>query len=255
MPELPDVEVLKNYCRQNILDRQIDSLFVRNNRVIKSSPMTLRKHLEGETFKQVGRHGKYLFLSTDQRELVLHFGMTGSVRYIERKGDIDHSPFCIDFKDGSRFAFITIRKLGKVMLVNDRKKFIDKNRLGPDAYAIDKTGFREAVGNNRGSIKYRLMNQKKIAGIGNIYSDEILYQTGILPQRTELDEEEVDRLFSNMKRIFDVSIRHGAAPDELPSRYLLKRRNQGERCGICAGRISKKTINGRISYFCGCHQK
>ena len=254
MPELPDVEVLKNYCRQNILDRKIDSLVVKNNRVIKSSPVTLRKYLEGEAFRQADRHGKYLFLATDKRELVLHFGMTGSVRYMEKNGDIDHCPFIIDFNDGSRFGFITIRKLGKVMLIDDRKKFIDKNRIGLDAYGIDKTGFQKAI-RNGGSIKYRLMNQKKIAGIGNIYVDELLYQTSILPERTKLDKEEVESLFINMKRIFDVSIRHGAEPDEFPSRYLIKRRKQGENCGICAGRINKKTINGRSSYFCSRHQK
>jgi formamidopyrimidine-DNA glycosylase len=254
VPELPDVEVFKNYCRQNILDRKIDSLVVKNNRVIKSSPATLRKHLEGETFRQADRHGKYLFLATGKKELVLHFGMTGSVRYIANKEDIDHSPFIIDFNDGSRFAFITIRKFGKVMIVNDRKKLIDKNKLGPDAYGIDKTGFQKAIGNG-GTIKYRLMNQKRIAGIGNIYADEILYQTSILPERTELDKEEVESLFADMKRIFDVSIRHGADPDEFPFRYLIKRRKQGENCGICAGRISKKTINGRSSYFCDRHQK
>lgn len=254
MPELPDVEVFKNYCHRYILDRKIDRVTARNNRVMKSSPATLKKHLEGRAFTQTARHGKYLFLATDDRELVLHFGMTGSVLYMEDPRDIEHCPLRLDFDDGTRFAFISVRKLGKVLLVEDKKKFIEKNNLGPDAYEMDKALFQKAV-EKGGSIKSRLMNQKKLAGIGNIYSDEILYQSGIHPEKKELTQEEIDTLFTTMKRIFDVSIRHKADPEEFPSRYLTKRREQGEPCGICEGRISKEKISGRSSYFCSRHQK
>ncbi|MFO7912695.1 MAG: DNA-formamidopyrimidine glycosylase family protein [Desulfotignum sp.] len=254
MPELPDVAVFKNYCHRHILDRKIARVTARNNRVMKSSPATLRKHLEGRAFKQTTRHGKYLFLATDTRELVLHFGMTGSVLYMEDLQDIEHAPLILDFDDGTRFAFISVRKLGKVLLIDDQKKFIEKNRLGPDAYEIDKALFQKAV-EKGGSIKSRLMNQKKLAGIGNIYSDEILYQSGIHPEKKEVTQEEIDTLFTTMNRIFDVCIRHKADPDEFPSRYLTKRREQGQPCGICDGRISKEKISGRSCYFCNQHQK
>ncbi len=254
MPELPDVAVFRNYCHQHILDRKIARVTARNNRVMKSSPATLRKHLEGRVFIQTGRHGKYLFLVTDTRELVLHFGMTGSVRYMEDPEDIEHAPLILDFDDGTRVAFICVRKLGKVLLIEDREKFIEKNKLGPDAYEIDKALFQKAV-EKGGSIKSRLMNQKKLAGIGNIYSDEILYQSGIHPEKKEVTEQEIDILFTSMQRIFEVCIRHKADPDEFPSRYLTKRREQGQPCGICDGRISKEKISGRSSYFCTRHQK
>ena len=254
MPELPDVEVFRKYCHQHILDRKIDRVTARNNRVMKSSPATLRKHLEGRAFTQTTRHGKYLFLATDDRVLVLHFGMTGSVSYMENPRDIEHAPLIIDFDDDTRFAFISVRKLAKVLLIADKKKFIEKNNLGHDACEMDKALFQKAV-EKGGSIKSRLMNQKKLAGIGNIYSDEILYQSGIHPEKKELTQEEIDTLFSSMQRIFDVSIRHKADPDEFPSRYLTKRREQGEPCGICEGRITKEKISGRSCYFCSRHQK
>jgi len=255
MPELPDVEVFREYCRQNILDRKIDRLMIKNSRVMKSSPSTLRKHLEGAVFRQTGRHGKYLFLATDNRELVLHFGMTGRVRFTDKHPEkMDHSPLIIDFEDGTCFVFITVRKLGKVLLIDDRNAFIEKKRLGPDAMDIDRPGFQNAI-EKGGSIKSRLMNQKKIAGIGNVYADEILYQTGILPERKTIDRKETGRLFNNMQRILKVSIRHKADPGECPERYLINRREQGAKCGICEGRISKKTIRGRSSYFCDRHQK
>jgi formamidopyrimidine-DNA glycosylase len=134
MPELPDVEVFRKYCHQHILGRKIDSVTAKNNRVMKSSPSTLKKHLEGHKFRQTGRHGKYLFLATDTRELVLHFGMTGSVRYMEDPQDIEHAPLILDFTDGSRFAFITVRKFGKVLLIDDQKKFIEENKVNRAAY-------------------------------------------------------------------------------------------------------------------------
>ena len=145
MPELPDVAFFRNYCHQHILDRKIARVIARNNRVMKSSPATLRKHLEGRAFTQTARHGKYLFLATDDRALVLHFGMTGSVRYMEDPEDIELAPLILDFDDGTRVAFICVRKLGKVLLIDDREKFIEKNKLGPDAYEIDKALFKKAV--------------------------------------------------------------------------------------------------------------
>ena len=255
MPELPDVEVFREYCRQNILDRKIERLTIKNSRVMKSSASTLRKHLQGAVFRQTARHGKYLFLATDTRELVLHFGMTGHVRFTDEHPDKpDHSPLIIDFDDGNCFIYITVRKLGKILLINDRNAFIEKYSLGPDAMDIDRPGFQNAI-EKGGSIKSRLMNQKKIAGIGNVYADEVLYQTDILPDRKSIDREETDRLFKNMQRILKVSIRHKAEPGECPDRYLINRREQGAKCGICDGRISKKTISGRSSYFCDRHQK
>jgi formamidopyrimidine-DNA glycosylase len=254
MPELPDVEVFREYCRQNVLDRKIDRLTIKNSRVMKSSPSTLRKHLEGAVFRETGRHGKYLFLATDKRELVLHFGMTGQVRFMDEHPEKkDHSPLIIYFDDGTCFAYITVRKLGQVLLIDDRNTFIEKKQLGPDAMDIDGPGFQKAL-ERGGGIKSRLMNQKKLAGIGNVYADEILYQTGILPERKSIDRKETDRLFNTMQRIFEVSIRHNADPGECPERYLIKRREQGTECGICEGRISKKTISGRATFFCSRHQ-
>lgn len=255
MPELPDVEVLREYCRQNVLDRKIDRLTIKNSRVMKSSPSTLRKHLEGTVFRQAGRHEKYLFFGTDKRELVLHFGMTGRVMFMDEHPEkLDHSPLVIDFDDGSCFAYITVRKLGQVQLIADKDTFIEKKQLGPDAMGIDRPGFHKAV-EKGGSIKSRLMNQKHIAGIGNVYADEILYQTGILPDRKTIDRKETDRVFNTMQRIFEVRIRHNADPGKCPERYLINRREQGAACGICKGRISRKTISGRPAYFCGQHQK
>ncbi|MEE4363478.1 MAG: DNA-formamidopyrimidine glycosylase family protein, partial [Desulfotignum sp.] len=201
MPELPDVEVFRKYCHQHILDKKIDRVTAKNNRVMKSSPATLRKHLEGRAFTQTARHGKYLFLATDDRVLVLHFGMTGRIAYMENPREIEHAPLIIDFDDDTRFAFISVRKLGKVLLIDDQKKFMEKNNLGHDAYEMDKALFQTAV-EKGGSIKSRLMNQQKLAGIGNIYSDEILYQSGIHPEKKELTQEEIETLFSSMQRIF-----------------------------------------------------
>jgi formamidopyrimidine-DNA glycosylase len=217
--------------------------------------------LKNEKFKSTSRHAKYLFAHTDNKKtLVLHFGMTGYLSYYKNDKDKPgHTRMLIDFENGYHLAFDCLRKLGRIYLIHDMEKFIEKKKLGPDPLTgkMNLTKFRNLLEGKRGSVKTTLMNQEIISGIGNIYSDEILFNAGIHPaSKTEkLNDEQIKKLFYMMIKVLNKAIDVDADAGKMPATYLLTKRKSGNDCPICSGKIKKQTINGRSSYFCDKHQK
>lgn len=242
MPELPDVEIYKNYLTSTILQKKIEKIIINDKRIIECYTKEL-KNLENNYFVNISRHGKYCFLCTNKANyLILHFGMTGSVKYYKEKIDPKHAVLIILFSNGYKLAFINIRKLGKVFFSQDQQKFIKKNNLGPDALSLDKNGFIKLIQSKKGNIKGLLMKQEDISGIGNIYSDEILYQSSIHPQRKNknLTMDEISTIYQNMHKVFNLAINIRVQLEKFPSSYLINRRKDGRNCGICTGKIQKK---------------
>lgn len=161
--------------------------------------------------------------------------------------------------DGRRLVFDCQRKLGELRLIEDPDAFINDNDLGPDALSddIDEASFQSLLENYRGGAKTLLMKQEAVAGIGNVYSDEILFQAGVHPKRkaSTLDEDEASRLFDVMKKVLKTAIDAGAEPDELPDDYLIPRQGDDETCPRCGKKIKTMKVNGRTSYICSTCQK
>jgi formamidopyrimidine-DNA glycosylase len=263
MPELPDVEVFKGYLDATALHQEITEVAVRSRQILGNiSSQKLKDHLENRQFESTRRHGKYLFVHLDSGSwLVVHFGMTGFLKYFR---DMDHEPeharLLVNFANGYHLAYDSQRKLGEVGVVEDMQKFIEKKKLGPDALdpALDFNAFSKAFLKSRAMIKSALMNQGLVAGIGNIYSDEILFQAGIHPRTkvTQLKEEDQRKLFDAMKEVLQVAIAHRMNPEEFPNHYFLPHRRKGEECPRCHGEIDTVKISGRTAYYCPrCQQK
>jgi formamidopyrimidine-DNA glycosylase len=124
--------------------------------------------------------------------------------------------------------------------------------LDPDALQISLDDFQEALSGSRASIKSALMNQQIVAGIGNVFSDEILFQAGVHPARKagDLDEKTLKSLFKAMGKVLDKAIQAGADPDRFPKSFILSHRHGDEKCPKCSGRIKSKKISGRTAFFC-----
>jgi formamidopyrimidine-DNA glycosylase len=263
MPELPDVQGLKQYMDATSLHQTICNVSIFDNRILKDvNASTLREHLKDAKLQSTSRHGKYLFASlSNGGNLVLHFGMTGDLLYHSNPEDEpDHTRFALIFANGSQLSFINVRRLGKVGFCENRKSFTHQRHLGPDALdpKLERDGFISKYKNRRGMIKPALMNQSIVAGIGNLYSDEILFQTGIHP-RTKvktLSEKTLGAIYKAMRRILKTAARHGGVPDELPKGWLLKSMQKGEdTCPRCHAKIKKVTVSGRTAHFCPNCQK
>jgi formamidopyrimidine-DNA glycosylase len=255
VPELPELEVFKRYVDSTSLHQNIETIEVKNGKVLGSVSADGLKHgLEGRRFESTRRHGKHLFVELgDGRWLLLHFGMTGSLKYYK---DADEEPaharVLISFRNGHHLAFDDQRLFGKVDLIEDPDSYVEEHKLGLDPLDLDFPAFRERLEGRRGGIKATLMNQRIFAGIGNIYSDEILFQVRLHPRTIvgRLDADAFRYLHTQTRRVLHEAIEHGTDPGGLPDSYLLPHRREGEDCPRGNGTIQKTKAAGRTAFYC-----
>jgi formamidopyrimidine-DNA glycosylase len=261
VPELPDVEVFKNYLNATALHQTISGVEVREGSLLgEVSERDLRSHLKGSRLEKARRHGKYLLVEVAGGGfLVLHFGMTGFLRYFknpEQSGE--HTRMQIDFSGGYHLAYDCQRKLGLIDWVEDSEAFVARKELGDDPMheQFDESRFRELMEGRRGSVKSALMNQSVIAGIGNIYSDEILFQAGIHSRSrvVHLKRHDLEALYDALREVLDTAIEAKADPSNMPTHYLTTVRGQEDTCPKCGGGLAAEKVSGRTSYYCTDHQ-
>ncbi len=254
MPELPDVETFRRYLNATALHQRIAGVRVREKRVLDGvSAGRLGRALKGGRFEATDRRGKYLFVRTDgEAVLVLHFGMTGSLAYEKEREPGEHDCILFDFKGGYRLAYICQRLLGRVTLSESAEAFAQENESGPDALDVSEDEFVAILKDSKASMKSCLMDQKRMAGIGNIYSDEILFQSRISPKHStnRLETKQQKQLYRQMQRVLRMAIDRKADPSRVPSSWLLPHRKEGEKCPRCRGKIVKGKVGARSAYWC-----
>jgi formamidopyrimidine-DNA glycosylase len=262
MPELPDVEIFRRYLEAQGLHRQVHHVEVRHSRILrKISESDLQRELRGQSMVATRRHGKHLLVKlSGGKWLAIHFGLDGSFFF---HGPGDHAPtharLIWTFTDNNHLAYVSRRMLGGIELIDDPDRFISGHALGADILSeeFEAEAFRKALADKRRTVKAALMDQETMAGIGNIYSDEILFQAGIHPQRpiSALSAEETANLYRVMKEVLQTAIDNQADPGRFPASYLTRIRRKGSRCPKCGGSIEQRKIGGRTSYFCPRCQK
>lgn len=262
MPELPDVEVFRQYMNSTSLNKKITDIPVAEKDILKgASGKRLKKSLKSQSFTETTRHGKFLFALLDNDMYVgFHFGMTGFLQYYKSEDTKPgHVRFLVEFSNGYHLAFDCQRKLGNIRLVKDLEKFIEKEKLGPDALSEDFSlnDFMEALKGRRGAIKSTMMNQNIMAGVGNVYSDEIFFQVGMDPSApvNKLKPKTVKELYHKMKEVLKTAIDSGADPEKFPKGYFLPLRYKGEECPRCGKTLKAKKVSGRTAIYCPKCQK
>lgn len=254
MPELPDVETFRRYFQKHALHRRIADVIVAAPEMVKEgSAGALGAALRGQVFRQAGRHGKYLLAATEGGGwLVLHFGMTGFLSYLDHPADIPpHVRLRILFDDGSALDYDNQRKFGEIRWTEDRKEFLKQKGLGPDALS-SATDVASLLAPRRGSVKGALMDQSLVSGIGNVYADEILFQARVHPAAPveRLSPDDLERIAVWSRRVLETAIDHEADPESMPAGYLLPHRRKGEACPRCGGLVESLKVAGRTTYFC-----
>ncbi|HKK14259.1 MAG TPA: DNA-formamidopyrimidine glycosylase family protein [Gammaproteobacteria bacterium] len=255
MPELPDVEVFKRYLDATALHQPIDQVTVRDERVLgRVSSRTLRHRLSGREFQSTRRHGKYLFAElTGSGWLALHFGMTGFLKYFKNEEpDPEHDMLLVRFSNGYGLGYNNRRRLGTVDFTPHTEDFIARHSLGPDALAMDRETLDALLRAHRGTIKPLLMDQSALAGLGNVYTDEILFQAAIHPRTPvpRLDAGARRRLYRSMTQVLTTTIERGADPARFPRTYLTPHRRAGASCPRCGAPLKQIRISGRATYYC-----
>jgi formamidopyrimidine-DNA glycosylase len=260
MPELPEVENFKRYLNATSLHQRITSVEVRDAYVLKRvSARELARRLKGRRFESSCRHGKHLFVRAyGDLWLRLHFGMTGSLRYFKQEEQApSHTRVLFMFEKHYCLAFEDQRKFGEIGLTEDVDQFLKKRRLGPDALDVDLAKFQNILARHRGAVKSILLNQKLIAGIGNIYADEILFRARMHPatQTSALSNKEVAELSRATRYVLRKAIEAKADVDHMPKSWLLPHRGKGGKCPRCCRELKSSTIGGRTAWFCAHCQK
>ncbi|MEX0685634.1 MAG: DNA-formamidopyrimidine glycosylase family protein [Balneolales bacterium] len=256
MPELPDMEAARIYAESTSLNQKIETIIVRNSRVIRGlSHKDLEKALVGNSFVSTYRYGKHLFLKLDNDQwMTMHFGMTGNLKYYKDEDDAPpYERVAIHFDNGHALAFDCLRMLGRINLTDDPKHFIQSKNLGPDALEIDQSSFIEKLKSKKGTnLKATLMEQELIAGIGNVYSDEILFQAGLNPKKTpaELDDATFSNLYNVTRNVLEIAVRSETNHEGIPETFLLVNRKKGKPCPKGNGKIKTMKVAGRTSYYC-----
>ncbi len=277
MPEIPEVEAFKSYCTAHCLRKPIvDIKIVDASAIQQPSSTVFKKALLDHTFTSVERLGKYLIIhvSNSDEKLVMHFGLTGSLFYTADKDErVPFSRVQFIFKNGI-LHWTCIRKFGKLWLVEDLQSITGLKKLGFDALTITKKQFLQLLSDNeQKNIKAFLMDQDIIAGIGNEYSDEALFQAGIDPHHSikDLSDSTRQELYTMLHKVLLYAIKiqkknsetasgphllSNEARESFAASYLQAHRHIDMVCPKNKNHALKKaTIAGRTTYYCPIDQK
>jgi len=273
LPELPEVETIRLSLEDKIKGLQIEQVEVLMPKIIKM-PDTIedfKERVQGKTIKGLSRRGKYLLLHLSQENLlVLHLRMTGRFLYVAQYEEITkhtHVVFCLN--NGYQLRFIDIRQFGTIYLLkeNEFNSIKGLHNLGPEPLGenFTKEGLTEALAKKNKKIKQVLLDQDVVAGLGNIYADEVLFEAHILPERTasSLTVNEIQALYYSILKVLKEAICHRGTSfrDYVDSggqkgehqNHLKVYQRQGQECSRCCCQLKKEKIAGRSSHYCpGC---
>lgn len=274
MPELPEVETIRRIIGPQVSGRSITSLEIHNPQIIAFPDAdTFSSSLVGCSFTGMSRRGKFLIFHLDNgSRLVLHLRMTGQMLvtpadYQEEK----HTHLKAELSDGKQIRYIDIRRFGRFWLLGkdqaDTVTGMDKLGIEPDDKLLTANFLIEKLNKRKKAIKEMLHDQTIIAGIGNIYSDEILHAARIYPEKScnALTNAEWKRLAEQIPKVIAWAIE---ANEITPEDYLAGKGKEyrntpflkayghnGKPCEICGTLFEKLTVGGRSSCYCPKCQK
>jgi formamidopyrimidine-DNA glycosylase len=184
--------------------------------------------------------------------------MSGSLDYSKNnKQPPRHTRVLFVFATKHSLAFDDQRQFGQIGLLKDVDEFLKKHGLGPDALEIDLREFKKILGKHRGAVKSVLLKQKLIAGIGNIYADEILFHARLHPatEMSRMSDKALTKLFRTTHFVLEKAIAARADAHQMPKSWLLPHRGKGGKCPRCGTKLKSAKIGGRTAWFCPNCQK
>lgn len=270
MPELPEVETIRRQLGPQLVDRSIVEAWSH-----QSEKFTPARELTGATIRSHDRRGKFLLFPTDDdRELVVHLGMTGRLQFSpHRVPGADAAPTDVDgpyrrawwaLDDGRRLDFVDVRRFGRIRVVptGDYSTIPTLHAAGPEPFDPDFDGrqFWERLRRSRRKIKTQLLSQRPVAGIGNIYADEALWLAEINPRATRLSIERASRLLDSLRQALTTGLANGGTTlrdyrdaegqSGQNQQALLVYGRSGKPCRRCDRSLISIIIDARTTTWC-----
>lgn len=263
MPELPEVETIRGQLAPRLEGQTFAVVDILDSRLTRPlDPREVAAELQGERVVAVERRGKYLVVRLDGgAALLVHLRMTGSFGF----EPTSHERAVVELEDGSRLVYRDVRRFGTWLVVpgDELEPYIaGKNGPEPLGPAFTSSWLAGRLAVRRAALKAVLLDQRVVAGLGNIYADEALWRALLSPlrQASRLEPEEVRRLHRAIRATLRTGIaRHGAslrdylAPDgsegEMQTEFRVYGR-EGEPCDRCGAQIAKTRVGGRGTWYC-----
>jgi formamidopyrimidine-DNA glycosylase len=269
VPELPEVETIRRKLEPHLVGRRFDRVEIDDSRLVRPfEPQAVAAELDGERVEALDRRGKYLIVRFESgRSLLIHLRMTGSLRHAKRGllAEDPHRRAVVKLDDGSDVAYRDVRRFGTWLLLEPGElepylgTKVGREPLGP---SFNARHLGERLSNRRAPLKAALLDQRTVAGLGNIYVDEALWRARLHPFRPaeSLDAEEVRQLTRAIKEVLKAgitrqgaSLRDYATPDggrgRMQDRFRVYGR-EGRPCTRCGTPIDKIRAAGRGTWYC-----
>ena len=273
MPELPEVETVRRSLAGRLVGRRIAEVtrIAWMRTIAEPSPELFRELLRDRLVTGVERRAKYLVIRLDRDDvLVVHLRMTGRLTLQNSEAEPDHHTHVVlRLEDGGQIFFRDTRKFGRIWLLDAEGFESLQARLGrePLNEALTAEEFRTLLRRRKGRLKPLLLDQKLIAGLGNIYVDEALWSAKLHPLRTvrSLDDDEIDRLYAAIRTVLEAAIQHRGtsfsdyrdALDEpgANQHFLHVYQRAGQPCPRCGTPIERTIVAQRGTHYCpSCQQ-
>ena len=271
MPELPEVETVKNSLKKLVLNKKIVNINIKYSKIIEyPDTSSFKKNIINETIIDIKRRGKWLMFELNNYYLLSHLRMEGKyvIRNINDPFD-KHEHIEFVFSDNTTLRYKDVRKFGRMYLYRKDEVFLNKPLIDLGLEPWDKdlnTNYlKDKYKNKKPPIKTVLLDQSIIVGIGNIYADEILFLSHINPHKKacELNDLELSNIIKYTKEVLDKAIKLGGTTiKSYESSEGVHGKFQNELlvhnkkiCPICGGDIDKVYINDRGTYYCKIDQK
>jgi formamidopyrimidine-DNA glycosylase len=266
MPELPEVETTRRGVAPHVVGRRIAALHVYDSRLRWPVPADLAQRLVGRTIEVVDRRSKYLLFRMGPDTLLVHLGMTGSLRVFHKapaRRAHDHVDLVMD--DGTLLRYNDPRRFGAMLwLPAPAAEHPLLARLGPEPFdrSFDAAYLWRALRNRTAAIKLALMDNGVVVGVGNIYASESLFRAGIRPTTParKVSRPRLARLVEGVRAVLTEAIAKGGStlrdyvdargePGYFQLDYFVYGR-AGEPCRVCGRTIRERRLGGRASYYC-----
>lgn len=268
MPELPEVETTRRGILPYSEGKVLCEIIIRNSRLRWPVSQELVDWQAGQV-RSLERRGKYIIMGFDSGSILIHLGMSGSLRVVQHSEPVqkhDHLDFVFE---QMRLRFNDPRRFGSVLWADEWENHALIGHLGPEPLsdAFDTEYLYQASRNRSVAVKQFVMDSKTVVGVGNIYANEALYLSGIHPNRSanRISKVRYERLVANIKQVLTSAIEQGGTTlrdfvggDGKPGYFqqqLYVYGRQGEPCKGCGAELRELRLSGRSTVYCGLCQK
>lgn len=270
MPELPEVECVRQTLEPSVIGRTISAVEIAYEKIVEPSVPAFTGGVSGRTITGTDRHGKLLILNLDDSSiLAIHLRMTGQVIVARDAPDAKHIHARLRLDNGMSVFYRDMRKFGRLTYCPDQTALANGPlaNMGSDALSMDRAEFCAAVSVKGGKLKNVILDQRVLAGVGNIYADECLHRACLSPVACpkDLDGEALKRLHEHLQETLHEALEKGGSSirnfmdaegraGTFQHSHRVYRRT-GQPCPVCGHKVERMVLAGRSTHYCPRCQK